>query len=173
MSPSALQSLFAYKAWADAELLQAFRDVPVELYPMELHTVLRTMNHIHVVDRIFCAHLQGRPHGYEESNTAETPTLSDLQSAVVATDTWYVHYVDSTSAQQMSESVDFTFTDGDTGRMTREEILLHVITHGNYHRGAIGQQLKAVSVTPPRDVLTRFLRQSEPAADNADWGNEE
>jgi uncharacterized damage-inducible protein DinB len=173
MSPSALQSLFAYKAWADAELLQALRGVSVELYPMELHTVLRTMNHIHVVDRIFCAHLQGRPHGYEDSNTAETPTLPDLQSTVAATDAWYVHYVESASPQQLAETVDFTFTDGDIGCLTREEILLHIITHGNYHRGTMAQQLKAISVTPPRDLLTRFLRQSEPAWGNADWGSDE
>jgi uncharacterized damage-inducible protein DinB len=161
MSPSTLKSLFAYKAWANAELFQALAGVSVELYPMELHTALRTMNHIHVVDRIFCAHLLGRPHGYQATNTAETPSLPDLQAAVAATDAWYLHYVESASSRQLAEVVDFSFTDGDAGCMRREEILLHLITHGSYHRGAVGQVIKGISVTPPRELLTRFLHLSE------------
>lgn len=161
MSPSALTSLFAYKAWANAELFQALAGVPVELYPMELHTALRTMNHIHVVDRIFCAHLLGRPHGYQATNTAETPTLPDLRAAVAATDAWYVHYVESASPHQLAERLEFTFTDGDAGCMSREEILLHITVHGCYHRGAVGQVIKGISVSPPRDLLTRFLHPPE------------
>ena len=168
MTCSALQTLFAYKAWANAELFQSLAGVSAELYPMELHTALRTLNHIHVVDRIFCAHLLGRPHGYQASNTAETPSLADLQVAVAATDAWYGHYVESATPQQLAETVDFTFTDGDSGSMSREEILLHIITHGSYHRGMVGQLLKGISVSPPRDLLTRFLRRSEPDSQDDD-----
>jgi uncharacterized damage-inducible protein DinB len=162
MAPSTLQSLFAYKAWADVELFQVLAGVSVERYPMELHTALRTMNHIHVVDRIFCAHLLGRPHGYQASNTAETPTLPDLQSTVAATDSWYVQYVENASQQHLAEVVDFFFTDGAPGHMTREEILLHLMTHGSYHRGCVGQLLRGISVSPPRDLLTRFLHLEVP-----------
>ena len=52
-------------------------------------------------------------------------------------------------------------------RMSREEILLHVITHGGYHRGNVGQVLKSISFAPPRDLYTRFLHQSEPARRSA------
>ena len=48
------------------------------------------------------------------------------------------------------------------GRMTREEMLLHVITHGAYHRGQVGQILRAAEVLPPRDIFTRFLHATEP-----------
>ena len=47
--------------------------------------------------------------------------------------------------------------------MTREEMLLHVITHGAYHRGNVGQVLKSISVAPPRDLYTKFLHQSDPS----------
>jgi uncharacterized damage-inducible protein DinB len=46
--------------------------------------------------------------------------------------------------------------------MSREEILLHVITHGGYHRGNVGQVLKSISMAPPRDLYTKFLHRSEP-----------
>jgi uncharacterized damage-inducible protein DinB len=167
MNPSTLQSLFAHKAWANAELFRELVGLSVELYPMELHNALRTLNHVYVVDRIFCAHLLAHPHGYAASNTAATPHLSDLRLAVAATDTWYQNYVAQATPLQLAEEVFFTFTDGDAGRMTRDEILLHVITHGSYHRGSVGQLLKGISVSPPRDVLTRFLHlpQAQPCGD--------
>lgn len=31
-----------------------------------------------------------------------------------------------------------------------------------YHRGNVGQVLKAISVAPPRDLYTKFLHMSEP-----------
>ena len=73
------------------------------------------------------------------------------------------HYVSSLTADELSQVLDFTFTDGDRGRMSREEMLLHVLTHGGYHRGNVGQVLKSISVAPPRDLYTKFLHQSEPA----------
>jgi uncharacterized damage-inducible protein DinB len=47
--------------------------------------------------------------------------------------------------------------------MTREEILLHVISHGGYHRGQVGQIIRAANVLPPRDIYTRFLHLTEPS----------
>jgi len=46
--------------------------------------------------------------------------------------------------------------------MSREEMLLHVATHGVYHRGGVAQTLKSISVTPPDDPYTVFLHQTEP-----------
>jgi len=36
------------------------------------------------------------------------------------------------------------------------------VTHGGYHRGAIGRMLVQCGITPPRDTLTTFLHRSEP-----------
>ena len=63
---------------------------------------------------------------------------------------------------QLAESVAFRFTDGDTGRMSRSEILNHLVVHGTYHRGAAGRILAAHAVQPPRDSLTTFLHRLEP-----------
>ncbi len=163
MPTSTLQSLFGQKAWANTELFDLLLTVPADKYANELHTATRTLNHIYTVDRIFRAHLSGEAHGYTAANTTETPTLADLYAAVQETDAWYQGYVASLDAAQLAEMVTFTFTDGDRGRMTREEMLLHVITHGGYHRGNVGQVLKGISIAPPRDLYTKFLHISEPA----------
>jgi uncharacterized damage-inducible protein DinB len=162
MSAATLISLFGHKAWADSELFALLATLPPE-HAQQLHTCIRTLNHIHVVDRIFSAHLVGEPRPFDATNTVATPSLAQLRSDVEATDAWFLRYVSSVTAPQLSEVLDFSFTDGERGRMSREEILLHVLTHGGYHRGNVGQVLKSLSIAPPRDLYTRFLHQSEPA----------
>lgn len=162
MPSSTLTSLFGHKAWANRELFALLATLPAQ-HAAQLHTCIRTLNHIHVVDRLFRARLSGEPAPFEATNTQGTPSLAQLQLDVEATDTWYLAHATSASASDLSEVFDFTFTDGDAGRMTREEILLHVVTHGAYHRGNVGQVLKLIPVAPPRDLYTRFLHQTEPA----------
>jgi hypothetical protein len=60
------------------------------------------------------------------------------RSAVRWTDRWYLEYVPRLSADELAEPIEFAFTDGAQGRMSREEMLAHVITHGGYHRGDVG-----------------------------------
>jgi uncharacterized damage-inducible protein DinB len=162
MSSATLKSLFGHKSWANGELFTLLATLPAERAD-PLHTCIRTLNHIYVVDRIFRAHLAAEPRPFDATNTKSTPSLAQLQAEVAATDAWYENYVAGLSPTDLAEVLDFQFTDGDSGRMTREEILLHVITHGAYHRGNVGQVLKSISVAPPRDLYTRFLHQSEPA----------
>ena len=158
-----IKSLFAHKTWANNELFNLLATVDIEAHAQPVHAAIRTLNHIYVVDRIFQAHLQGKQHKHSATNTDITPELSYLQFNVAECDIWYENYVSEVLVDQLKETIAFRFTDGDSGTMTREEMLLHVITHGSYHRGNIGQILKSVSISPPRDLYTKFLHASEPA----------
>ena len=162
MLTNALQSLFAQKSWSNNELFNALATVPAEQHADAIHTATRTLNHIYVVDRIFRAHLLGDAHGFTATNTETTPELGELQFEVAETDAWFEDYMRGTADAALSKSIKFQFTDGDAGTMTKAEMLLHVVTHGSYHRGNVGQILKSISVAPPRDLYTKFLHQSEP-----------
>lgn len=161
MSSSPLSSLFGHKAWANQELYAAVAALPAEHAAVQTGCI-RTLNHIYVVDRLFRARLAGEALPFEATNTRETPALAQLAAEVRATDGWYVEHVAALTPAQLAQPLSFTFTDGDAGRMTREEILLHVITHGGYHRGNVGQMLRSVGVNPPRDLYTRFLHTLQP-----------
>lgn len=158
-----LSSLFRYKAWANDELLSAMATLDPAAHADERHAAIRIFNHTWVVDRIFAAHLTGVAHGYEDTNTIETPTLDALRAQVEASDRWYVDYSGSLAPALLSEVITFRFTDGGSGRMTREEMLIHVALHGGYHRGAIGRILAQLSIAPPRDIYTGYLHKAEPA----------
>jgi uncharacterized damage-inducible protein DinB len=155
-----LISLYAQKATIDRAYFSALADAP--LSADNRHLAIRTLNHIHTVDRIFAAHLRGEPHGFTASNTEATPTLEALRASVEQVDDWYVDYVRSLAPEQLDEVLSFRFTDGDAGRMSREEILAHVIHHGSHHRGNVGMLMKQIDLPPPRDLFTRYLHQAEP-----------
>ena len=157
-----LRSLFEHKAWINEGFFDALAKLDAEARSAQRHAAIRLLNHIYVVDRIFAGHLTGKPHGYASTNTQDTPTLEALRDAVRETDRWYVGHVASLPAERLGESIAFTFTDGERGRMSREEMLAHVVTHGSYHRGEVGRILTQVGVPPPRDLYTVFLHQSEP-----------
>ncbi|WP_077032934.1 DinB family protein [Pelomonas sp. KK5] len=164
MSLATLKTMFAYKAWSNEELFELLSTLAPDRADKVLTPALRRLNHIYVVDRLFRARLAGEAsEPFEATNTRETPALSQLREDVAATDRWYVDYVRALTEPQLAEPLPFRFTDGDAGRMTREEILVHVSLHGGYHRGNVGQILTDAGINPPRDLYTKFLHLAEPA----------
>jgi len=157
MSKKLFSSLFQYKAWANGELFTALQGVPEAAHPQEMHLAARIVSHVLIVDQIFKANVVAEQHGFKAANAEEIPKLGDLRAPVRRVDEWYLQYVDSLSEAQLAEPLEFTFTDGSAGRMTREEMLAHVITHGNSHRGQVSALLHALSIPLPRDIFTHFL----------------
>lgn len=159
---STLERLFRHKAQANGDLLAAMARFEEGSPAREV--ALRTISHTWVVDRIFAAHLEGRPHGFSAANQAEAPGLAQLTADIATSDAWLVDYVARLTPAQAAEVIDFTFTDGAPGRMSREEMLMHLITHGCGHRGQVGWMMIEAGVEPPTDGLTTYLHASEAAA---------
>jgi uncharacterized damage-inducible protein DinB len=154
-----LQRLFRYKAWADEELLTALAKLGGEAPITQL--ALKALSHTYVVDRIFAAHLRGKGHAHTSANLSEMPTLENLSADIRASDREYVDYVSALERDQLAERIDFTFTDGAPGCMSREEMLMHVITHGVGHRGQVSAVMLLNSVTPAHDGFTTYLHKAE------------
>jgi uncharacterized damage-inducible protein DinB len=102
-------------------------------------------------------------HSYSSANLAQLPTLEALAADIRESDREYVDYVARLNADQLAERIDFTFTDGAPGRMSREEMLMHVITHGVGHRGQVSAVMLLNSLPPARDGFTTYLHQAEAA----------
>jgi len=160
---SLLSTFFSYQAWANEELLGSIGQLDPVRHGKECHVSIRLMNHSLVVGRIFAAHLTGQDHGFTADNTAETPSLAELRTAVIASDQWYLKYLEEITPDLLSQPLPFVFTDGDKGCMSRQEMLAHVVTHGGYHRGEIGQLLAQLSITPPWDTFAVYLHRNEPS----------
>ncbi|HVV40308.1 MAG TPA: DinB family protein [Nitrobacter sp.] len=154
-----LQRLFRYKAWANDELLTVLARLDRESPVTGL--AIKALSHSYVVDRIFAAHMRRKAHAYASANLSELPTLDSLSADLRTSDREYIDYVRSLDRDQLAEPIDFTFTDGAAGRMSREEMLMHVITHGIGHRGQISALMLLNSLPAAKDGFTTYLHEAE------------
>ena len=154
-----LQRLFRYKAWANDELLTALARLGAESPITGL--AIKALSHTYVVDQIFAAHLRGKSHAYTSANLSELPTLAELSADIRISDRQYVDYVAALEPDQLVELIEFKFTDGAPGCMSREEMLMHVITHGVGHRGQVSAVMLLNSVAPATDGFTTYLHKAE------------
>lgn len=161
-----LKEVLAYHAWANAELLDKLEELKRVASTDHFSAALRIASHSHVVARIFASHLTGARHDFAADNVDPLPSLEKLREDMTTMDGWYARYVDAISETELAEQIAFTFTDGDRGRMSRYEMLMHVILHAGYHRGEIGQLLRRWNVSPPWDTFAVHLHHSDPARRN-------
>ncbi|MGO4503462.1 MULTISPECIES: DinB family protein [unclassified Dyella] len=162
MSTPHLRKLLRYRAWADELIYDAVAALPEGASTAPRATIfgnmLRTLSHSWVVDDIFQAHLQGRPHGYTSRNTPEPLPFDELRARQQAMNAWYLEYASSLTPAQAAEVVTFEFIGGVQGRMSREDMVLHVVNHATYHRGFVADMFYQVPVKPPATDLPVFFR---------------
>jgi uncharacterized damage-inducible protein DinB len=149
--------LIAEKQWADRALYEVVGENFSRLTEAEASIMLRILDHIHTVDRIFQHHLQGLPHGFRAPRSETLPELAALARGAREVDDWYATYVHGLAEDAFAQPIDFVFTSGKPARMRRGEILLHVCLHGTYHRGNAGAVLQLKGIAPSQDAITDFL----------------
>lgn len=164
MKPAKAQMLARYNAWANKLIFDAVAALPAGEATRERQTLFRnmvhTLNHNYVIDRIWQAHLEGRAHGYAARNTEEHPPLAELWRAQQEIDRWYLDWSSKLSAEQLEREVEFVLVGGNSGRMSRADILLHVVNHTTYHRGFVADLFYQVPARPPTTDLPVFLREA-------------
>jgi len=154
--------LARYNAWANKLIFDAVAALPAGEATKQRQTLFKnmvhTLNHNYVIDRIFQAHLTGLPHAYAARNTPDHPPLDELWLAQQEIDAWYVTWSARMTSAQLDEVVQFTFVGGGEGRMTRMQILQHLVNHTTYHRGFVADLFYQVPARPPTTDLTVYLR---------------
>lgn len=154
-----LQRLFRYKAWANDELLTRLAKLGSE--PQITGLAIKALSHTYTVDRIFAAHIRREAHSYTSANLGEMPTLESLSADIRKSDLEYVEYLSAIDSELLAEQIDFTFTDGAPGRMSREEMLMHVVTHGTGHRGQVSAVMLLNAIPAAKDGFTTYLHEIE------------
>lgn len=66
---------------------------------------------------------------------------------------WYSAYTADLPNTCLHEVVLFTFVDGSKGSMTRLEILQHIVNHGTFHSGFVGDMFYQPPVKIPSNDL--------------------
>ena len=156
-----IQMLTRYNAWANKAIFESVAALPageaIKKRPTLFKNMVNTLNHLHVVDLIWQAHIEKRAHGIQALNTVLYTDLAELWRAQQIIDAWFIAWGDALSEAAADETVRFTLIGGKQGEMRRSEIILHVINHTSYHRGFVADMFYQVPARPPLTDLPVFL----------------
>ena len=157
LAPTPLQMLVTHTAWANRQLFGALRAVDSFASHNGAALIVRALDHIHVVRRIFQAHLQGAAHGYQSTERAVLPSLEELDRESETIDGWYVETAASLRPEELARPRDVRFTDGKVVTMTAATMILHVVTHTIHHRGNVDAIMYQAQMPRRRDGFPEFL----------------
>jgi len=156
-----IQMLTRYNAWANKAIFEAIAALPsgevTKERPTLFKNIINTLNHLHVVDVIWQAHIERRDHGLPALNTVLYTDLADLRLAQEAIDAWYIAWGDTLSEAAADEMVRFTLIGGKPGKMRQSEVVQHVVNHTSYHRGFVADMFYQIPARPPLTDLPVFL----------------
>lgn len=151
---------FQYKQWADTRTLEAIKKIDGKTFPDKYAFVLQQLNHTVIVEELFKSRLTNTAATHKSTNTARVPKFDELKNRLETSNLWYLDFV--ASLEHLHDKIRFVFADGKQGRMSIEEILFHIITHGSYHRGNIAHALDLASTPHPIDGYATFIHQQQP-----------
>jgi uncharacterized damage-inducible protein DinB len=152
------RTLMHYKRWATNGLNTVIAENLERLPADERILVRRLLDHVQAVDEIFSHNLEAHPHGHLAPRSVELPPFDALASKARSTADWYVDYADALLPEEVDEAIAFSFSNGEPGRMTRGEMLLHVVMHAVGHRGQAALLLQKNGIQPWPDRMTDFLK---------------
>ncbi len=152
-----------YRIWADRLTYQSVAGLPAGEAAKERRTlfksVIGTLNHNYVVDRIWQAHLSGEEHGFTARNLVLYPDLDALWSAQQVMNQWWKAWSEAQTTASLAKSVHFRFVSGNPGVMTQGAILLHVVNHATYHRGWVDEMFFEIPAKGPTTDLPIYLQE--------------
>jgi uncharacterized damage-inducible protein DinB len=161
INPEGARLLARYKSWADDLTLKAVAALPASEAASERPTrfkiIIGTLNHSCVVDLIWQAHLEGREHGFKARDVVPYPELEALTAAQKRANDWLIAWSEAQSPASLGETVSFRMISGESGQMTRGEILVHIVNHATFHRGCVSDLFFRVPAKLPTTDWNVFL----------------
>lgn len=161
-SSDILKTMAEYTRWANTELFAALRALPegeaTKSRPSLFPSIVKTLNHPLVTDRMWMATLQGTTHDHKALNEVIHEELEPLAAARAEMDEAIVSYAHGLHADRADEPVAFTLLSGAGGEMSRGMIVMHMINHNSYHRGFVVEIFCQIPAPLPLIDLPVYMR---------------
>ena len=107
---------------------------------------------------MFRAHLEGRDHPHKSRQRSEELDFAQVTTRLRAMNSHFLTLARRWTKAELADPVHFAFVGGGEGRMTREDILLHLANHATYHRGFVSTLLYPYKTKIRADDLTIFFK---------------
>jgi uncharacterized damage-inducible protein DinB len=140
MVPLSWRRLFAYDAWANREACRSLR--ALEAPPEK---AVAWLAHVIAAEWLWLGRM-----AHDVKKMAVWPTLSLEQCAgeLRELDFAWDSFFEQVLPDRLGSSFEYTNSRGDRFTSTVQDILLHVILHGEHHRGQIAQAVRLAAGEP-------------------------
>lgn len=162
-----LRQLCAYNRWANDRMAGYLREageaVADEHQDSSFPTIRKTLYHIWDAQVIWYKRLTGEPISSWPSHHFNG-TLNDALNALKENSDAFVRYAEQLAENAGETMIEYHALDGTAFHNTIEEIIMHVMNHGTYHRGQLITMLRNQGFTAVGSTdMIRFYRELKSA----------
>jgi uncharacterized damage-inducible protein DinB len=143
--------LFAYDGWANQEVLARLRATGAPL-----PRALKLAAHIFATQRLWMERLQQEP---PTSPVWPDSTLEECDRQAAEMPALWKNYLAAKSEADLAETVSYKNSQGEPWNSRKGDILMHLITHGTYHRGQVATAMRSAGFTPAYTDFIHSIRQ--------------
>lgn len=159
MSIAIIQKMYSQMDWADQRLLALMNRDPFA----RTQPAMRFFSHLLAAERVWLLRLLGEDSSVQPIWPDLAPEALDALAA--ENRTGYAQYLASLDEDGLPSEVAYTNQQGSTYRTRVDDILIHVATHGSYHRGQIAAAVRAAGGEPVNtDYITYVRNRTEATA---------
>ncbi|MBL8708971.1 MAG: damage-inducible protein DinB [Rhodospirillaceae bacterium] len=156
-------TLARYNEWANRQIYGAVGklDAAAIAAPRTgfFPSLLKTLNHIVVADRIWLGRLTAQPEtGLTALDQMLHPDFADLTHARADLDQRILAFVRALDPARLAETLEYRTVAGDPHATPIPLVLGHMFNHQTHHRGQAHAMLSGTEVAPPVLDIIYFLR---------------
>ncbi|MDX1400664.1 MAG: DinB family protein [Kiloniellales bacterium] len=151
-----------YNAWANQRLYAAVERLPADEISKKrdsayFGSILGTLNHILVGDRIWMSRFEGSDHGIDSLDQELYDDLKSLSIARREEDRRIISFVDRMRTENYAQSLRFRNMKGEANAGTYGQLFTHLFNHQTHHRGQVHALLKDAGEEPPAIDFIYFV----------------
>jgi uncharacterized damage-inducible protein DinB len=146
-----LRRQFAYDTWANREVLAAIHSSDAAR-----ERSLQLMSHILAAERVWLERLKQQP---QTVPVWPKPDLAQCEAEAAELGRLWSEYLDFISSRDISQTISYKNTKGESWMSTIVDVLTHVVMHSAYHRGQIATHMRACGQAPPYTDYIHGVRQ--------------
>ena len=162
MSPTEIQQLYDYNAWANRRSLAAAEKLKAEEFIKPLgssfSSVRDTLAHIYGAEWIWLERFQGR-------SPAALPNVREFEDVASLRERWLeqeqrlLAFVGGLTQSDLDSELEYKTLKFGVYRNPLWQSMQHVVNHGTYHRGQVTTMLRQLGAEPILTDLMHFYRE--------------
>ncbi len=152
-----------FNAWVNERIFETVAQLTDAAYREDrgayFGSIHHTLNHLLLVDRLWCARIEGRDHGIAALDQILYDDFESLRAARADEDARFIALVEGLDNARLAAPVAYRPLAADRGedKARTDHILLTLFNHQTHHRGQVHCMLTQAGLVPPPLDLIYFL----------------